>query len=170
MTSDRIASPNQGNSRYGSQHSQNTLSWALSCNDAGCSRTVFYTALKLQGYIIFFEPGNWGLMAQAILFPGANWIFAASDMPEEYSGSLFSTVQQELWSSIMFLKETDCHFLLGSHLKIQFHLIQLRTVMAGKITEPSPLTSLFNMEWYIVSCVYLHSSETAGILFFFFFG
>ena len=43
-------------------------------------------------------------MAQAIISPGANWIFAASDMPEEHSGSLFSTVQQELWSSIMFFE------------------------------------------------------------------
>ena len=46
--------PNQGNHRYGSQHSQSSLPVHLSSwKGAVCPRYVLYTALKLQGKLVF---------------------------------------------------------------------------------------------------------------------
>ena len=76
-SSDRRVSPIQGNNKYSSQYSQNTLPWHLfSWNGIG----VLSVSLQLWNSqeIGFCEPGNWVIMVKAILFTCGSWIIPAS--------------------------------------------------------------------------------------------
>ena len=72
------------------------------------------TSQKLLGNI-FCEHGNWVLMPKAV-FPWDTWIVAASNLPEKYTCSLFSSLLQQLWWSIWVFweKQASCHFLARS--------------------------------------------------------
>ena len=130
-SSDITVSTSQGNSRYGSQHTQNTLTWHLfSCNGTVCP-SCFFTQLWNRKETCFCEHGNWGLMAKAVFSPHESWIDRATKkLPLKYPASLLSSSQQELWSSIYVFWKTlaFCHFLLASHPREQFHQFRVMTV------------------------------------------
>ena len=130
-SSDITVSTNQGNSRYGRQHTQNTLTWHLfSCNGTVCP-SCFFTQLWNRKETCFCEHGNWGLMAKAVFSPHESRIDRATKkLPLKYPASLLSSSQQELWSSIYVFWKTlaFCHFLLASHPREQFHQFRVMTV------------------------------------------
>ena len=70
-------------------------------------------------------------MKEALFSSCESWIVAALNLPEKYSGSFFSLLQQ-FWSIIWVVwnKQAACHLLLESHLVVQFHLIRVTTGMA----------------------------------------
>ena len=70
-------------------------------------------------------------MKEALFSSCESWIVAALNLPEKYSGSFFSLLQQ-FWSIIWVVwnKQAACHLLLESHLIVQFHLIRVTTGMA----------------------------------------
>jgi len=57
-------------------------------------------------------------------------------------------------------KQSAFHFLLGSHLRVQFNLIRVKAGMAEN-TEHYPLIR-FLIEWYSIQGVALHISKSAG--------
>ena len=122
-SSNSTISSNQGNNRYGKEHSQNILPWPLfSSNNMVCPGCVF-TQLWNFREPCFREPGNWGLMAKAIFSPCESWLLSDSNLTERHTGTFFSSLQQQLWSSIWFFwkKQTSSHLLPGSHLGVFFH-------------------------------------------------
>ena len=72
-------------------------------------------------------------MAKAVFSPHESWIdIATKKLHVKHPALLFSSSQQELWSSIcvFWKKLASCHFFLGSHLTVQFHLVRVTTDMA----------------------------------------
>ena len=166
-SSDITASPNQSNNRYDTQHSQNTFSWTLfSWNGTQCPGIVF-TQLWNCRETCLCKPENLGLMAKRVFSTSECWRFAASNLPEKHTGSFFSSFQQQFWSHIWVLlkKQSSCHFLLRSHLRVQFQLIRLTTGMA--LSTPRTLSpDLFSQGilQYILG-VSLHNSDMQGNMF-----
>jgi len=96
--SDSMLSLNQGSNRYGT-HTHRTLPWLLfSWNGTLCPRCLV-TSSETAGENDFVNLGigNWW---QNRIFPCESWIFAASNLPENHTGSLFSSLQQQILSNI----------------------------------------------------------------------
>ena len=102
-------------------------------------------------------------MKEALFSSCESWIVAALNLPEKYSGSFFSLLQQ-FWSIIWVVrnKQAACHLLLESHLIVQFHLIRVTTGMAVNTLRTLCLDIFSHgMVQYFLG-VSLHSLETAG--------
>ena len=71
-------------------------------------------------------------MKEALFSSCESWIVAALNLPEKYSGLVFSLLQQQFWSIIWVVwnKQAACHLLLESHLTVQSYLIKVTTSMA----------------------------------------
>ena len=81
--------------------------------------------------------------------------------PKKNTGSFFSSLQQEMWSSIwVFQKwQASCHLLLWSHLTIPFPLIKLTTCMevnTHRTLSPDILCQVM-VQWIL--CVSLYNCE-----------
>ena len=99
---------------------------------------------------------------QSEYFPPVN--VGASNLPEKHTGPFFSSFQQQFWSNIWVLvkKQSSCHFLLRSHLRVQFQLIRVTTGMALS-THRTLSPDLFSQGilQYILG-VSLHNSDVQG--------
>ena len=105
-SSGNAVSPNQGNSRYGSQHTQNTLLRHLnSWKSAVGPSCVFYTARKLRGKLLLLA---WilGPDGKCSIFPlWKQERVSASNLPEQHSGSFLFIIAKPLVKQIRFMKE-----------------------------------------------------------------
>lgn len=77
------------------------------------------------------EPGNWEFLVKAVFFTSGSSIIATSSLPERHTVSIFTLVQQQIWSLfwVSWKKQTGCCFLLGWHLRVLFHLNRIATYM-----------------------------------------
>ena len=122
-SSDKFVSANQGNNRYGNENSQNTrperlFSWIRTL----CPRFVF-TKLWNSQETYFCEPGNWAITLKIYIFHLWKLGNCSLNMPENHTGSLCFSLQQQLWSGfwVFWKKQAAWHFFLRSH----FHLISV---------------------------------------------
>ena len=90
---------------------------------------------------MFLWTWHFGPKGKTVFFHCESWIVPASNLPKKHTGWFFSLLQQLLWSCFFFFflifenkqkKQSACHFLLGSHLTVQFHLIREMTGMELK--------------------------------------
>ena len=116
----------------------------------------------------FFEPGIWGMISKAVFSTCESRIVATSHLQEKYAGWFFSSLQQQFWSSIWVLlkKQASCHFLLRSHLRVQFQLIR---VTIGMVVSTHRILSPDLFSHGILQCILgvsLHNSHMQAKLVF----
>ena len=130
------------------------------------SKVCLYTSLNLQGSMHLW---TWELApdCKSSIFPLLNlnnFNLKTARNNTGNSGPFFSSLKQQLWSSIsVFWKEKAAfHFLLGSHLRVQFHLSKAATFMAVSIHGTlSPDLFSHGMVEQVLG-VSLHSFATSG--------
>ena len=129
---DSTVSPNQGNNRYGSQRSQNTLPWHLFSWNSTLYPSVYLLSSETVRNHVFVNLG-FGAWCNRQYFPPvkAGWLQAQTC--QENRVSFFSSLKHQLWSifefSKQFSKEIGCLPLLaGNFLTLQFHLIKANKV------------------------------------------
>ena len=130
--SESTVSPNQGNNRYGSQRSQNTLPWHLFSWNSTLYPSVYLLSSETVRNHVFVNLG-FGAWCNRQYFPPvkAGWLQAQTC--QENRVSFFSSLKHQLWSifefSKQFSKEIGCLPLLaGNFLTLQFHLIKANKV------------------------------------------
>ena len=135
------------------------LTFFSSWNGAACLRCVF-TQLWNSQETCFCEPGNWALMVKPIVYLFGSWIIAASNQTKPWGFIfLFITTTALAKFLVFWMQQVACHFLLGSHLIVQLHLIRVKKVVVVRTLSPN----IFSHG--MVQCVQgvsLHRSETAG--------
>lgn len=161
-SSDSSVSSNQGNDRYGTQDSKNTLPRPLFLwNGAVCPKSL-YTALKLHGNM-FCELGIWCLMAKES-FSLVKFNSCRKKLSRKTLVSFFFSSQQQLWSSFCFLKEKGClPLLLKGHLTVQFHLFRVTIVLAVSAHRPLSHDHFSHVMVQCVLGVSLQNSEDEGM-------
>ena len=113
-SSDSTVSNNQGNNRYGSQHSQNTLPWYIfPWNGIVFPKSVF-TQFGNCRETSFGETDNWGLIPKYD-FPLLNLDSCSFNPARKTHWFIFLFIKQQLWLCIWVLwkKQAVCHFMLG---------------------------------------------------------
>ena len=97
--SDSTVSLNQGSNRYGTHIHRTLFPDFFSHGMEHCVLGVLLQALKLQGKMTLW---TWklGTDGKTGFSPCESWIFAASNLPEKHTGSLFSLLQQQILSNI----------------------------------------------------------------------
>ena len=97
--SDSTLSLNQGSNRYGTHTHRTLFPDFFSHGTEHCVLGVLLQALKLQGEMILW---TWelGTDGKTGFSPCESWTFAASNLPEKHTGSLFSSLQQQILSNI----------------------------------------------------------------------
>ena len=97
----------------------------------GVSYEYLHTTLKQQGNM-FLWTWKLGPEGKSNIFTHESWRVAALKQPEKHHGSFFLLITATTLVKYLsfWKKQSACHFLLGSHLRVQFNLIRVKAGMA----------------------------------------
>ena len=104
-------------------------------------------------------------MSKEVFSPSEIWMVASLNLSEKHTGSFFSSLKQQVWFSfcVFWKKQAACHFCLGSHMTVVYHLIRIATGMAVSIHRTlSPDLFSDGISYCIIGVSSLLCSETAG--------